>query len=76
MLVEHFLNDPALYALAAAMNEPDESQAGLVRGPEVVIDDEPYVSRREGMEVQRVFDRDLQFATFLSGSCRSPSRLS
>jgi hypothetical protein len=74
MLVEGLLDDPTLDTLAAAMDQTDQPEPCLVGGAEVVIDDELHVARREGVEVQRVFERNLQIAMFLPGSCRTRSR--
>jgi hypothetical protein len=41
------------------VNEPHLSEAGLVRGGDVLGDDRRDVARHEGMQVERVFDGDF-----------------
>ena len=52
MAFERVLDDPALDALAAPVNQPDLSQARLVRGSNVLLDNRRDVSRRERMEIE------------------------
>ena len=56
--LERLLNDTALNPLAAAMNEANFVESGFVRGIHVLFDDGPDVSRREGMKIERAFDRN------------------
>ncbi len=58
MLVECLLDDAALNAAAAAVNETQLPQAGLVRGADVFVDDGGNVARREGVQVELRLDRD------------------
>lgn len=58
MLLERVLDDAALDALAAAVNQPDLAQAGGIRGPDVLVDHRSDVARMERMEVESVFDRN------------------
>ena len=53
---ERLLHDAALYALAAAVNQPHLSQARGVCGVDILLDDRLDVARREGVEVERVLD--------------------
>jgi hypothetical protein len=52
------LDDAALHAGAAAVNQPHFAQAGLVRGLDVLLDDGPDVARVEGVKVEGALDRD------------------
>ena len=58
MLLEDGLDDRALRAAAASVNQAKFPQAGLVRGAYVLIDDGRDVARRERMEVELPFDGD------------------
>ena len=58
MPLERLLHDAALNALAAAVNQPDLAQAGLVRGVDVFLDHRRDVARRERVEVEMIFDRE------------------
>ena len=49
---------PALNPLAAAMNEADLTEACIVCRVHVLFDDRLDVARREGVEIERAFDRD------------------
>jgi hypothetical protein len=57
MAVENLLDDAALDALAAAMNQPDFPQASRVRGADVFVNDRGNVWRGEGMKVEALLDR-------------------
>ena len=59
MVFEHLLNDAPLDAFAASMNQSHFAKTGFVRRGHVLGDDRCDVARREGMQVERVFDRDL-----------------
>ena len=59
MLLECLLNDAALNAFAASVDQPHFSEPGFVRGIDVLFDDRCDVARRERVEVERVFDRDF-----------------
>jgi hypothetical protein len=59
MFVERRLHDPPLNAFPAAMYQPDFSQARSVRGMDVFVDHRRNVARRERVEIDRVFDREL-----------------
>ena len=59
MLLERLLNDAALNALAASVDQPHFAEPGFVRGIDVLFDDGCDVARRERVEIERVFDRDL-----------------
>ena len=56
MPLEHLLHDAALDAFAAAVNQAHLTEAELVRGVDVLLDDRRDVTRREGMQVDMVFD--------------------
>jgi len=56
MVFERLLDDPALHALAASVNQPHLAEAGFVCGSDVLDDHRRDIARREGMEVERIFD--------------------
>lgn len=56
MILERLLNDAALDALAASMNQPHLAQAGFVRCGYVLDDNRGHIAWREGMQVERIFD--------------------
>ena len=56
MVLECLLDDAALNAFAASVNQPHLAQACFVRGGDVLGDDRCDVARREGVEVERAFD--------------------
>lgn len=58
MSIERLLHDPALHAFAASVNEPHFAKPRFVRGGDVVGDDRRNVARREGVEVERILDRN------------------
>ena len=57
MLVERPLDHGALDALAAAVNQPHFPETRLVRRADIFLHDIDNLTRREGVQVQRVFDR-------------------
>ena len=59
MVFEHLLNDAALDAFAASMNQSHFAQAGFVRRSDILLDDRCHIAWCEGMQVERIFDRDL-----------------
>jgi hypothetical protein len=60
VVLECLLDDAALNAFAAAVNQPHLAKAGFVRGGDVLGDDGCDIARRKGMEVERGFYRNLQ----------------
>jgi hypothetical protein len=58
MPVEDGLNDAALHALSAAVDQADFEQAGLARGADVFVNDGWDVARVKGMEVEGILDRN------------------
>ena len=60
MVFERVLHDAALHACAASVNQPHLAQASFVRGADVLDDNRRDVTRRERVEIDRVFDGDLQ----------------
>jgi hypothetical protein len=66
MVFQRLLNDAALHTLAASVNQPHLCQASLVRGGDVLDDDRRDIAWREGMKVERTFDRD-----FLQDGCEA-----
>lgn len=59
MTLERGLDDAALDAGAAAVNQANFAQAGGVRGADVLVDDRTDLARVERVEVERVFDWNL-----------------
>jgi len=53
---ERCLHDPTLNAAAAAVNEPDLSQAGGCRRVDVLGDHGRNIARREGMKIELASD--------------------
>ena len=60
VFLESCLNDSALYALTAPMNQPHFPKSGPVRLIHVLLDHRFDVSGREGVKIDRVFNRDFQ----------------
>src|SRR5262245_39234033 len=58
MALECLLHESSLDALAAAVNQPNLSQAGLVCRRHVLLHDGHDIARSEGMEIDRVFNRN------------------
>ena len=58
MPLERLLHDASLNAFAAAVNQPDLTQSGVVCRGDVLLDDRRHVARRERVQVEVVFDRD------------------
>ena len=58
MPLERLLDDPALDAFAAAVNEADLPQACVVRRVHVLLDDRFDIPGRERVQVETMFDRD------------------
>lgn len=56
--VERGLDDAALHTLAASVYQADRRDAGRRGGVDVLGDDGRNIGRREGMEVELVFDRN------------------
>ena len=59
MVLQCLLDDAALDAFAASVNQPHLTQTCFVRGGHVLGDDRCDVARREGVEVERGFDWDF-----------------
>src|SRR5436189_6128415 len=60
--VEDGLDDGALHALTASVNEADFDETGVVRGGDVLLDDGRNVGGRKGVEIELVFDRNVLHA--------------
>ena len=58
MVLERLLNDAALNALAAAVNQPDLTKTSFVCRRDVLLDHRGDVARRERVQVELVFDGD------------------
>jgi hypothetical protein len=58
MSLERLLDDAALNAHAAAVDEPHVSQTRGVCFIQILFDDGWDVARREGVKIERAFDRD------------------
>jgi hypothetical protein len=57
MTIERGLDDSALDALAASMDDANGAQSSRRGGVDVLVDDRRHVSRREGVEIDLGFDR-------------------
>src|SRR4029453_4520692 len=57
--LEHRLNDAALNASPATVNQPHFAQTGLSRGVDVVGDDARDIARRERVQIELGFDREV-----------------
>ena len=57
--IEHGLDDGALHALTASVDQADLHQTGLVRSGDVLLDDGGNVGGRKGVKIELVFDRNL-----------------
>lgn len=62
VLVQRALNDAALDAFAAAVNQTHLPQSCSVRGADVFVDDRRDVLGQKGMKVEAIVDRDLRSA--------------
>ena len=60
VVLEGLLHDAPLNALAASVNQPHFAEAGFVCCRDVLRDEGGDVARREGVEVERVFDGNFQ----------------
>jgi len=58
MARQHGVDDRALDADAAAVNQTDLAQAARVSRDDVLLDDGGDVPRHERMQIKRVLDRD------------------
>lgn len=58
MVLERVLHDAALYPFAATVDQAHFAQAGIVRGANVLGHDRRNVSRREGVKIERIRDRN------------------
>jgi hypothetical protein len=57
--VESALHRCALDAPAAAVNESNLTKACRVRGVKILLNNVDHVTRRERVQIQRVFDRNF-----------------
>jgi len=58
VILERLLDYAPLNPFAAAMNEADLTEACIVCRVHVLFDDRLDVAWREGVEIERAFDRD------------------
>lgn len=58
MTVERLLDDPALDAFAASVDEPNFTKSGLVRRVDVFLDNGGDVARSKRVQVELRFDGD------------------
>jgi len=68
MPLERLLNDASLNPFAAAVNQPDLTKTSFVCRCDVFLDDRCHVSRREGVQVEVVFDGDAVGHSTLSSA--------
>ena len=66
MAFERLLDDPALHAFTAAVNQAYLSQPGFMRRVDVLLDHGGNVARRERMQVDSIFERDACVTTAVS----------
>jgi hypothetical protein len=59
MVLERLLDDAALNAFAASMNQPNSAKARFVRSRHVLDDHRRHIAWRERMKVERIFDWNL-----------------
>ena len=59
MGVERPLNHRALHTLTAAVDQPHLAKARLVRRAHVLLHNVHDITRCEGVQVEKIFDRDL-----------------
>jgi hypothetical protein len=59
MLAEHAMDRGALHADTPSVNEPDLAKAFEPRGLEILRDNVRNVARRERVEVEMAFDRNV-----------------
>jgi hypothetical protein len=62
MALERVLNDAALNALSATVNQADLPEPGVPRSLDIVADECLDIARLERVEVDRILDRDLHAA--------------
>lgn len=60
MTLEGLLHDPSLHTFSAPVNQPHFAEACFMRRGHVLGDDRRNVARCEGVEIERVFDRNSQ----------------
>jgi hypothetical protein len=59
VLIEGSLHHRTLHASAPPVDQPHLAEASLVRGPHVLLHNVNDIARREGMKVERIFDRQF-----------------
>lgn len=57
MAVERTLHHRSLHALAAPVNQPHLAESCLVCGTDIFLHNVHHITRREGVQVEEVFDR-------------------
>ena len=73
MLIERSLDQPALDAAAAAVDQPHFPEPRLVRGTHIFLHDVHDITRRKGVQVKEVFDRKLVHRLHDERSTSAPS---
>ena len=58
MPLQCLLDDPALDAFAAPVDEPDFTETGFVRGADVLLDHGGDIARSKGVQIELRFDGD------------------
>src|SRR5262249_22810342 len=69
MAGEHSLHDLALHADPSTVDQSNLDESPGLSGVEILRDDGRHVARREGVQIQRILDRD---ADGLVGYSRGP----
>jgi len=59
MAFEFGLHEAALYSSTAPVHDPHDFVPGALRGVDVFFHDRPDIARREGVEIELVFDRNV-----------------
>src|SRR5262245_53039619 len=73
VLGERTMDAGALYPDPAAVNQAHLAQTSLVRRGDVLLDDRRHVTRREGVQVERVFDGNaVGHGALAGGLLRAP----
>ena len=70
MVAQQALHCCALYAFAAAVDQPDDRESRFAVGVKIFVNDGDDVARSEGVQIDRVFDRDVDGVVFHNVSWR------
>ena len=73
MLIQRTLDHRSLHTLAAPVNQAHFAESCLVCGTDVFLHNVHHITRREGVQVEEVFDRDLVHRLHIERSTSAPS---